>query len=281
MKDLRIIETGNRFGCMNKGGMPKDWSPEQKDENFKQNWQAVGAAFGFDPLKKFMADQKHKTGTSFELTKDYVEANPNGWADIAEDILIITKNVPGVVAGHPVADCPVIVMKDKKQGVTAVCHCSAKLIDKKMPMMMADALQAAYKTRDEDIYTYVSSCAGPDWTYKKNIPVWATDLKMWGLTRGLTTGTIDFDENDVIPTYHINLRNIIEAQLVERNISLAKTSFSDVDTITNPDYYSNYAASVYGLNQEEKYGRNFVGAFYKGDYYNEWEAKAYSKIKSR
>lgn len=266
MGKLNIIETGNRFGCMNTGRMPKDLSKEEKQEQFRKNREAVGKEYNFDWHKMFMADQNHKTGTFFQLTKDYVEANPNGWTDIDEDILIITRDVPGVVAGHPVADCPVIVMNDSKQGITAVCHCSAELIDKKMPMMMADALQQAYKTRDEDIQTYVSSCAGPDWTYK-NVPSWANDLAMWNETNGLILDS-NYEvnaEGNFVPKFHINLRNIIKCQLRERNISLEKAKFNIDDTISNPNYYSNCAASIYGLNQPEKDGRNFVGAFYQDE----------------
>ena len=34
------------------------------------------------------------------------------------------------------------------------------------------------------------------------------------------------------------------------------------DTITNPNYYSNSAASPYGLNDLSKAGRHFAGLFY-------------------
>ena len=43
---------------------------------------------------------------------------------------------------------------DTKQKVVAVGHCSAELIDKKMPMLVADALYNSYRSKDEDIYTY-------------------------------------------------------------------------------------------------------------------------------
>lgn len=131
-------------------------------------------------------------------------------------------------------------------------HCSAELIDKKMPMMIADALLDAYETRDEDIFTYVSSCAGPDWTYNQ-YPNWATDKQMW--ENGIKV--------DKAGNYHINLRYVIEKQLRDRNILQRKTKYSKIDTIHNDDYYSNSASSSYGLNQPEKFGRNFVGAFYE------------------
>ena len=54
----------------------------------------------------------HFCSAFFEIDRDYVEANPNGWTDIDEDILVVTKKTPGVVIGHPVADCPVVMTAD-------------------------------------------------------------------------------------------------------------------------------------------------------------------------
>ena len=247
---LKIIETGNKFGTMNTGTMPKELTKEEKRARFMEHRMACGEEYGFDGHKMFMADQKDKTGTYFKITEDYVEANPNGWTDINEDILIVTDKVPGVVIGHPVADCPVVIMQDVKQNVCAIAHCSAELVDKKMPMMVADALLDAYESCDEDIITYVSACAGPSWTYN-TYPNWATDKKMW--EKG-----IEEDENGI---FHINLRKVIKEQLKARNMS--RVSFNMDDTITNPNYYSNSAASPYGLNDPSKFGRNFAGAFYK------------------
>ena len=271
----KIIETGNRYGSMNTGTIKLSNMTEQdkklimqinnlktlegyelkktdKSAIFKEHRQQLGADYGFDWGKMFMADQIHKSGTYFTIDKEYVETNPNGWTDIPEDILMIKKETPGIVIGHPVADCPVIIMTDIKQGITAIAHCSAELIDKKMPMMIADALLDAYQTKDENIFTYVSSCAGSDWTYDK-YPNWATDQKMW-------ESGIEKDKNGI---FHINLRNIIDNQLRERKIETGKIKYNEVDTIYDPNYYSNCASSSYGLNQPEKYGRNFVGAYYE------------------
>ena len=247
---LKIVETGNKFGTMNTGTMPKELSRDEKLAKFKEHRMAVGNEYGFDWHKMFMADQVDKKGTYFEITEDYVETNPNGWTDINQDILIITDKLPGVVIGHPVADCPVVIMQDVKQNVCAIAHCSAELIDKKMPMMIAEALLDAYKSKDEDIIAYISACAGPDWTYNV-YPKWATDRKMW-------ESGIEVDDNGI---FHINIRKVINNQLRERNIS--NIQFNMDDTITNPNYYSNCAASPYGLNDPTKYGRNFSGAFYK------------------
>lgn len=247
---LTFVETGNKYGTMNIGTMSKCLTPIEKKREFMVNRMIAGEEYGFDGHKMFMADQVDKTGTYFKITADYVEANPNGWTDINEDILIITDELPGVAIGHPVADCPVIVMEDVKQGVCAMGHCSAALIDKKMPMMIADALVDAYGSSDEDISAYISACAGPTWKYD-SYPKWATDENLW-------SNVIIEEKNGV---FRIDLRKAIKKQLEERNIT--KSIYNLDDTITNPNYYSNYASSESGLNNKNKYGRNFAGAFYK------------------
>lgn len=226
-------------------------SKDDKQAVFRSHRQALGEAYGFDWRKMYMADQTTKNGSYFELSRDYVEASPNGWSDIPEDILIITDKVPGVVAGHPVADCPVIMMEDRRQGITAVCHCSAELIDLKMPMLMADALTNGYKTRDQDIRVFIGACAGTGWTYN-TWPKWATDVDMW-----TKTGALEADENGI---YHIDLKAIIAHQLLKRNVGAIM--FTPGDTITDLEYYSNSAASPYGGNDPSRFGRQFIGAFY-------------------
>lgn len=291
MRNLKVFDLGNKFGTMNGGtirlsniteadkkmlmemhnlsSLEADYkfTKEDKSAIHMNHRIAAGEEYGFDSLKMFMPDQNHKKGTYHVLDKEYVEANPKGWTDIPEDILITTEDAPGVVACYPIADCPVIVMKDAKNGVTAVAHCSAELIDKKLPMLMADALLDYKETKDEDIYVYVSSCAGPDWTYE-GIPAWLNDWKMWSSTHAVELEKENLVKDGVVtPKMRINLRNAIKQQFIDRNISLENVQFSDIDTITNPNYYSNCASSAYGLNQPEKFGRNLTGAFYVDEEY--------------
>ena len=250
MKNITLIESMNKFGHMNsnKNFYPEGVSSSEIKKIFLERRMALGEKFGFDGHKMFMADQVHQRGTYFEITQDYVEANPDGWSDIPEDILLITDKVPGVVIGHSVADCPVVIMADRKQGVMGVCHCSAALIDKRMPMMLADALVDAYSSCDEDIDVYVGACAGDSWTYDK-YPSWATDTKMW--QEGIYYG----DDG----LFHIDMRKVLSNQFRERNIDSNRIVYNMDDTITNPNYYSNSLA----LKFPKKKGRHFTGAVYK------------------
>lgn len=251
MKQAKVIESGKMYGNMNTSAnfYPDGMTYKERAEDFLSRRKRMGEFFGFDGAKMFMADQQRKDGSFFEITSDFVEANPNGWADIPEDILIITDKVPKVVIGHPVADCPVVMMEDPINGVSAIAHCSAAFINGRLPMMLADAL-TEYGSRDEDIITYVSACAGRDWTYDK-YPAWATDSDLW-------KGAI-FEENGI---FRIDLRNAIAKQLAERNIDLGKTIFNPDDTITNPNYFSNCASSPRGGNDASKAGRHFAGLYY-------------------
>lgn len=276
IKNLKVFDIGNVFGTMNTStirfsniteedkkmiskihGLDNidesyTFTSEDKKNIFMNHRIALAREYGFDFTKMFMADQKDKTGTYRVLNQDFVDANPEGWSDIDEDILIIRDDVCGVVAGHPIADCPVIVMEDLRNGICAVCHCSAELIDKRMPMLMADALLDYGGTSDCDISVYVSPCAGKNWTYD-GIPSWMKDIDMWINSHGVI-----FDDK-----VRINLRNAVKQQLMERGIADSQILFSDIDTISNPDFYSNSASSIYGLNRVEKFGRNFTGALYQ------------------
>ena len=253
MEKVKIIETGKTYGNMNTQSrfFPEGLSEEDCAKLFLENRMKLGRNFGFDGHKMFMADQIDKRGTYFEITEEYVRENPNGWSVIPEDILLINDKVPGVVIGHAVADCPVVMMEDPVKGVSAVAHCSAEMIDKKLPMMLADALVDAYGCREDNILTYVSACAGDNWTY--NIfPKWANDTKMW--EEGIFA--------DETGNFHIDLRKVIRKQLEMRKIDLANATFNMDDTITNPNYFSNNASSPYGLNDSTKSGRHFAGIFY-------------------
>ena len=246
-KTLQILETGNRYGNMNTGEAfyPAGYTLNMRKGEFLDRRIRVGKDSGFDGHKMFMADQTHKSGTWFEITKDYVEANPNGWTDIPEDILIVTDKCPGVVIGHPVADCPVVMAYDIKKGVLAISHCSAELVDKKMPMLLIDALEEAHPTKDKDIMTYISACAGRSWTYD-TYPKWAID-DIW-------KDNITLEEDGL---YHIDLKKVVLRQLLERNVG--GVFMSPVDTISNPEFYSNSAARF----NPKKNGRNFSGAFFR------------------
>ena len=247
--NIGIVETGIAYGNMNTASrfFPEGMSREDRERLFMERRLKAGEDFGFDGRKFFMADQKDKRGTWFEIDRDYVEANPNGWSDIKEDILVVTDKVPRVVIGHPIADCPVVMAFDREKKVAAIGHCSADLVDIKMPMLVVDALYNSYRSKDEDISAYVSMCAGLSWTYDK-YPKWAKNEKIWE-----DAITLESDWK-----YHIDLNKVVLKQLQDRNIS--DIEMSTIDTIADPRYYSNSAERN---GDSSKAGRNFAGTFYR------------------
>ena len=248
LHNIGIIETGNKYGNMNTNSAfyPMGFTAEDRKRVFLNRRIRAGNDYGFDGHKMFMADQKDKTGTWFELNQDYVEANPNGWTDIDQDILIVTDKTPKVAIGHPVADCPVVMAFDPKKGVTAIGHCSADLVDKKMPGFVIEALRDSHDSRIDDISVYISACAGKSWTYDK-YPSWAKDDAIWN-------DAITLGEDGL---YHIDLRKAVIKQLKEKGIE--DIFYPNVDTITDPNFYSNSAAR----SDKSKKGRNFAGTFYR------------------
>lgn len=234
--------------------MPSDIWKANKKEIFKTHRIKFGETMGINWKHMFMADQDVKKsgsrGSSFEITKDYVEANPNGWSDIAEDLLVIKNDVPGVVIGHPVADCPVVMMVDQKQKIAIVGHCSGALIDEKLPMMISETLRSKYDSRLDDIFTYVSACAGDTWTYDSK-PGWASDNDFW-------RDYIIYNPEDKL--FHINLRAALLEQFIKSGLDTDNMRFNLDDTITDTRYYSN---SMQRINPSRG-GRHFAGLCFDG-----------------
>ena len=253
VRNLRILNTGNMYGTLTteatfyKEGMPFD----ERKAIFLERRKKVAEAkkYAFDPYKFYMPSQNGE-GKAVELTREMVEAYEDGWdLDIPSDILIVTNKTPGVVAGFPVADCPVIIASDLRNGVTATAHCSAEMIDKYLPKMIVEELQSKYNSKLEEIYVYVGAHAGNDWTYDK-WPFFAKET-FWE-----KTGAIK-EENG---SYKIDLRKAILNQLNPNDFETFIVN--DDNTITNPNYYSN---SIYnhGKGPKEKNGMHFEGAYYQ------------------
>lgn len=271
---LKIVDSGNFFGSMNSStirlsnmtdsdkklitSMHLEDGDERKLEDiellsdekrllFNIHREKFGNANGFDGKKMFMADQEKKDGSFFEITKKYVKNNPNGWSDIPEDILVITDEVPGVVIGHPVADCPVVMMSDELQGITAIGHCGGEMIDRMLPQMIADCLVSNYKSKEENIKVFVGACAGKNWTYD-SWPGWAKNKSFWK--------NAIYEENGI---FKIDLRKALSIQFKESNLKEENILFDMANTLDDDLHYSNAMRNI----NPEKFGRHFEGAFYE------------------
>lgn len=251
VNNLRIIDTGKKYGCMNtsKNFYPEGLSLEERKALFLEHRRLASASYNeeFDP-KKIYVPKQNKEGKAVELTRAMVEAYEDGWdLDIPGDILVITKDLPGVVAGFPVADCPVLIASDLKNGVTATAHCGAEMIDNYLPKLTIESLQSKYDSKLDDIYVYIGAHAGNNWTYD-SMPKWAKE-SFWE-----KTGAIKEKENG---EFEIDLRKALLYQLNPNDFETFIVN--NDDTITNPNYYSNSASR----NDKSKAGRQFIGAYYK------------------
>ena len=254
VKNLRILNTGNKYGimttkaCFYEDGMSFDDRKAIFLERRKK--AAADNKYAFDPYKFYMPIQNGE-GKAVELTREMVEAYEDGWdLDIKADILITTDKIPGVVAGFPVADCPLLIASDLKNGITATAHCGAAMINNYLPIKTVEALQSMYNSKKEDIYIYIGAHAGKDWFYDR-YPDFATE-KFWE-----QTGAVEKIKED---DFRINMDNALLYQLSPEEY---ETYIINTDnTRTNPNYYSN---SIYnhGKGPEDKNGMHFEGAYYQ------------------
>lgn len=252
--DVRILDVGNKYGTMNTaaGFYPMKMTLEKRQASFLKKRKKLGKVNDFDYKKFFMADQTTKDGSYCVLTPELINEKDDGWLrDIPEDILIITRETPGVVIGHPIADCPVIIMNDKERGVTALGHCSAEMVDIGLPMHIFLALQKEFGTSSRDVKVYVSSCISNKWEYDC-YPNFIKNKELW-------TGAVsEVHSSDKGTYYNIDIRKAVLGQLLSVGISYKDIYWNMDDTLTNSNYYSNSGARL----DSSKKGRNFAGAYY-------------------
>lgn len=250
LNNMGTIDTNRTLGCMNTNPKFYEEGLTKKEirEKFLQHRKNVAAyeGFQFDPKKFFMPSQT-KDGSAIELTKEMVEACEDGWdLDIKSDILVVTHETPSVVAGYPVADCPVLVATDLKNGITATAHCGAEMIDMELPRKTIEMMEDKYNSKKADIAIYIGSHAGANWSYD-SMPKWAKEdfWKEYEIIKQVA-------DNE----YRIDLRKALLLQLEPAEFD----SFivNNEDTITNKNYYSNSAQKK----DPSKAGRQFTGAYY-------------------
>ena len=251
LNNVRMIDTTKEFGTMTTKDIFYDskLDYEKRKAIFLERRKVASLSHNgeFDPYKFYMPSQT-KDGSATVLTQEMVDAYQDGWdLDIKSDILIVTDKTPGVVAGYPVADCPVLIASDLKNGVTATAHCGAEMVDRYLPQKTVEALQSKYDSKLDDIRIYIGSHAGANWTYDR-VPSFINE-SFWEET-GAFRQVGDKD-------YKIDLRKALLYQLNPEKFE--SYIVNNDDTITNNNYFSNSAAGK----DESKFGRQFTGAYYK------------------
>lgn len=164
--------------------------------------------------------------------------------DLPADILMIDHTMPGVSLAYPVADCPVVFAEDIKNGVTAMAHCGGEYIDRELPGQIIDALTTKVSSKPEDIKVTVGPhVQAESYTYDC-MPRWIKNEEKW-------KNSLNEDTDGLL---HINMKRAIINQLIEREVRLENIFVSNIDTKTDPRFYSN--------SNSKKPGRFYTGCFY-------------------
>ena len=252
--DVRILDVGNSFGTMTtiSSFFPKKMTIERRQANFLRKRKHLSMENDFDYKKFFSAQQVNADGSYCILTPELIAEKDDGWLKkIPEDILILTKDTPGVVIGHSVSDSPVIIMSDEKNGVTALASCNAYMINSRLPLKIFLALEKEFGTISDDVKVYVSSCISEKWECE-GWPSFASNKSLWNdaIRRTRIQSGCSY--------YSVSLRKAISNQLLGIGVNWRNIYWNMDDTLTNDNYYSTVGAKT----DSNKKGRNFVGAYY-------------------
>ncbi len=256
MKSKIVIFESNKLdGKMSKNPKfyPKNTTEKERYERFHQDRINLGKKLGIDGNHILRSSQKglskfdYKDGKYILLDDKYMKKEDYYFEPLPADILVISDKYPKVIVGNPQADCPVIICEDRNKGYTALSHCGATYINRKLPIDTIKSLIDCCNSDVEDIYVYIGSCIKKESYIYDKYPSWATDKEVW---EGYIT-----KEND---GYHIDLPGAIIKQL--KSIGIKHIEESPINTTTDPNYYS-HVEEVRGRQKEG--GQNFVGFYYK------------------
>lgn len=253
---IKIFETGTIDGMMtrNKKFYDESFSQEKINSIFYKTRQNIGKKYNFKGEKMLQANQKNNfnnvnyTDGKYVVIGDaHLKKNDYWYENIEADILIISNKYKNIVVGNQMADCPIVIVEDRKIGVTALAHCGASYIDRKLPIQIIESLQKEFNSEIDNLYVYISSCIKKNSYIYDKYPLWAKNDQVW-------KNAIIKEKND----YHIDLVTAILEQLEIKNIK--NIEISPHDTATNPYFYSHFASYK---GNKAKYGQNFVGFSYK------------------
>ena len=255
----------------NKAFYPEGMTKEEIRQDFNKRRIKLGQDLGYNGLKLLTPIQKsrpvltdktdeeikllmekynskYQDGHYVKITREMVESYEDLYdLDIYSDILMMDSSITNVALAYPVADCPVIFAEDIKNNVVAMAHCGGEYIDRDLPGQLIDSLYEEYDSNPLDIAVYIGPHAQEaNFTYDC-FPKFIKNESRW---EGCLT-----EANGLI---HINMSKAILKQLAQRSIALENTCISKLDTITNPNLYSNNRARF----DKVKAGRFYTGCFY-------------------
>lgn len=253
---IEIFESNIKDGIMsdNPKFYDKDYSTEEIRKQFLETRLNFGHKKHLDGKKIYRPIQKSNFNNLDYPNGKYLILNKlslteeDGWYEKTEgDILILQENTEKLVVCHQMADCPILIIEDRKLGVTALSHCGVTYIDRLLPEDTVKSLEKEFNSNPENLYAYIGSCAKKESYVYQEYPKWATNSSVW-------KNCINKEKNG----YHIDLEKAIIKQL--KILGIHHIEVSPIDTIENPNYYS-HAAIYQGKKQLQ--GQNLVGFYYK------------------
>ena len=251
-----IFETGKDIGIMSSKAnfYKKDTSQKEREALFHEKRLKVGEKYKFNGNHILRANQKspikklkYKDGKYILITEKYMQKEDYYQEQIPTDILIISNRFKKVAIGNPQADCPIVICEDRKKGYTALAHCGASYINRKLPVDIIKAMKDCCNSNIDDLYIYIGTCISKDNYIYDTYPTWATNRDVWK--------RFIVNKQD---GYHINMLGAIKKQL--KDLGIKHIRYSKKDTYTDDNYYSHVAAHQGNKN---KLGQNFVGFYYK------------------
>lgn len=256
MKSKIVIFESNKLdGKMSKNPKfyPRGTLEEERYNKFHEDRINLGKKLGVDGNHIFRSRQKglspveYPDGKYILLNDSHMKKDDFYFEDLPADILIISDKYPNIIVGNPQADCPVIICEDRKKGYTALSHCGAPYVNRKLPIDTIKALIDCCNSNLDDIYVYIGSSIKKESYIYDCYPKWATNKEVW-------KGFIIKENSE----YHIDLPGAIKKQL--NDFGIKHIEISPINTATDSNYYS-HVEEVNGRQKDG--GQNLVGFYYK------------------
>lgn len=231
----------------------KDITDNEIFEEIKKSRIRLGEKFNFSGLKMFQVKQKMEDNNTYpdnkwiEINESYMTKEDFFKEEIEADILVITDKYKKVALSHRMADCPVLIVEDRNQGISAIAHCGFYHINRGLPRALIKIMISEFKSEENDLYLYIGSHIHKENYIYDKYPEKATNREIWN-------GAIEEKGGK----YYIDLEKAIRNQLSD--FKLGEIKVSPINTATDENYASHREAS---LGNKSKLGQNIVGFYYK------------------
>ena len=224
------------------------------DNEFNKTRKYIGEKYKFNYLKMFEVKQKMQDNDEYPdnkyvvLDEEYMQKEDYFEEDIYADILIISNKYPEVAVGHRMADCPILILEDRRKGITAICHTNTIHINRELPKHLIKTLIDNFDSKLDDLYLYVAPFVKKESYIYDKYPIWATNEEVWH------DAIIKEDDG-----YHIDMEKAIRNQI--KDFDIKEVKFSPINTADDSNSFASHTVACRG--DKKKLGQNFIGFYYK------------------